>query len=152
MMRQFEVRPCTIVTETVDIKAGSLRFALDCAQPGDTIFFSQELVGDTIILQDTLSISKDVTLLNTNAGEIVIMAPGITQLITVELAANVQMKNLTFISGNGTTGRAFVNHGSLTLDDIIVYDHVVPPSIGNLILNQGFLTVKDNVQLLYLSQ
>jgi hypothetical protein len=149
-MRQFEVRPCTNVTETLDWKAGSLRFAIDCAQPGDTVFISDNLVGDTIRLEDTIGISKDITIWNTNIGEVTIAAPGVDHLFTISDVASVKMNHLSMVAGNGSSGRVVVNYGSLEIENSKFYDNIVEPTLGSLILNQGFLTVKENVQLLFI--
>ena len=45
MMRQFEVRTCQHVSNTADSGPGSFRYAVNCASPGDTIFFDSALVG-----------------------------------------------------------------------------------------------------------
>lgn len=144
MMRQFEVMPCVIVTKKVDGGPGSLRYAIDCAQPGDTIRFLSELAGDTIMVDSPLVIDKNLIIDNTLPGIVTINGQDVNQLLTITVASNVSLRNINLISGNGITGRAISNQGNLTLDGITIFENPTFPQTGNMILNNGLLTIKSN--------
>ena len=148
MMRQFEVRPCILVTNTVDGGPGSLRYAIDCAQSGDTIRFLSAVTGDTIQLDSSIVIDKDLVIENNNVGIVTVSAQNISQLITINANTEVTLKNINFISGNGTSGRAFINYGNLTLDGISIYENQSMPPTGNIILNNGLLSIRDNCNIM----
>lgn len=148
MMRQFEVSPCILVTNTVDGDPGSLRYAIECAQPGDTIRFLPSMTGDTIQLDSSIIIDKDLVIENTHAGIVTVSAQNISQLFTITVNSEVTLKNINFLSGNGASGRAFINNGNLTLDGISIFEHPSMPPTGNVILNNGFLSIRDNCNIM----
>ncbi|HLF64320.1 MAG TPA: multicopper oxidase domain-containing protein [Saprospiraceae bacterium] len=152
MMRQFDLRPCTDVTNTASSGPGSLRYAIDCAEAGDTILFDISLVGDTIHLADSLLVDKDLRIDNTHAGAITISGQGIAHLLVIGAGSGVGLKHLDLISGSGTNGRALINHGTLLLDDVTIYDSVIDPMSGNTILNNGELIAKNNCSVLFLQE
>ncbi|HSF88740.1 MAG TPA: multicopper oxidase domain-containing protein, partial [Saprospiraceae bacterium] len=148
MMRQFEVRPCILVTDSLGSGPGSLPYAIECAQAGDTIYFDPSIAGKTINLQDTLRIDKDVTILNTHAGTITISGQNTLYSIVISQEANVSMGHINLISGSGNSGRAVVNYGYLTLEGVTIFDSVVEAQTGDVILNQGLLMIRGNCQIL----
>ena len=144
MMRQFEVRPCTLVTSILDDLPGSLRYAISCAQPGDTIRFLQTIIGDTIILDSSILIDKNLVIDNTFSGLVTISGENIDNVFEVEDSTDVVLKDLDIIAGNDTIGRGIINHGNLTLDGITVFDNPSLPLTGNVISNYGTLTIIGN--------
>jgi spore coat protein A len=147
MMRQFEVRPCILVTQTTDGGPGSLRYAIECAQSGDTILFSEELVGDTIVLLDSILLDKNLSLWNHHNGPITIDASGIIDPITILTNAEVELINLTLISGVGNSGRAITNYGFLLLNNIKIFDDILMLDSGIVLLNKNYLFAADTVGL-----
>jgi spore coat protein A len=144
MMRQFQVRPCTLVTKTIDNEAGSLRYAINCAQPNDTIKFLPALAGDTIHLDDTLLVDKSLIFYNTSTIPVTLSGVTNDRLLVIAVGSTVSFKHLNLISGHGVNGRAIHNRGNLSLDDVSIFDHASVPGIGNAILNTGVLMIKNN--------
>ena len=144
MMRQFEVMPCQLVTDTTDEGPGSLRYAIDCARDGDTILFQSNLAGDTIVLTDSLMISKNIVILNTHEMAIAINAENIAKAIHISAGKNVTMSHLDILSGTGSQGRGITNYGNLTLDLMKVMDSTGSIGSGNLVFNKGFLLINSN--------
>jgi spore coat protein A len=152
MMRQFDLRMCTDVTNATNAGPGSLPYAIDCAESGDTILFDMSVVGDTIYLTDSIVIDKDLTIENTHAGAITISGQNINNLFVIGSGSDLNLNHLDLISGTGTNGRALINHGNLSLDDVTIYDSVTDPMTGNTILNNGVLTTKHNCRILILQE
>ncbi|HEY3387655.1 MAG TPA: multicopper oxidase domain-containing protein, partial [Saprospiraceae bacterium] len=149
MMRQFEVRPCIIVSEIVGEEPGSLPYAIHCANEGDTIFFSPEIAGDTIVVLDSLLIDKTLTVWNNNSASVTINGTGTSTLMVVNPEVQVTLKNFNLIGGTGESARAIQNYGQLILEDMNIYDSVLNPFSGSTIGNTGILEVKGNCGLYF---
>lgn len=147
MMRQFDVVPCQIVSNTSEDEPGSFRYAIDCAKDGDTIFFQADLAGETILLEDSLVISKNITILNTHTETITINGENEQHALRINSGKTVNLVHLDIISGSTGHGRAITNQGNLTLDQIRILDSTAGAGTGSLISNQGLLTIKNNSAL-----
>jgi spore coat protein A len=147
MMRQFEVRPCLEVTNTDISGPGSLAYAIDCANEGDTIYFASQLAGDTIILDDTLTIRKSITIFNTLPSAVTISGQDINHLMLIGPGSNVNLTNLTLISGMGDSGRGIINQGNLSLEDVTIFDNITLPVTGHVVWNTGLLMIKNNCSI-----
>ncbi len=149
MMRQFDVQPCLRVSHTADAGPGSLRFAIACAQPGDTVYFAQDLANDTIFLLSNLVIDKDISIAFQHPGTVVINGQQTDQLLQIAQDAHVMLSTLDLIAGNGTSGRAIVNYGHLMMDQITIYDHPMAQT-GHAILNVGSMSINNTCKILFL--
>lgn len=136
---------CHIVISTADSGLGSLRNAIACSMPGDTIRFAFSLAGDSILLvTQTIDIDKNLSILAKKDFSISINGAGIERVFDVFANHNASIEGLILIEGYGTTGSAIINHGSLKLKNLQVYSQS-----GNLstsqILNMGSLVIDGNV-------
>jgi hypothetical protein len=148
MMRQFEVIPCQWISKTIGTGPGTLQYALDCAENGDTLFFAPALAGDTIVLSDSLLIEKDIVILNSNINAVSINGLNTTHAFHIATGHIVELKNLHILSGTGVQGRAIINQGNLTLDHISILDSTGGLPGGYLMVNHGLLTIKNNCSFL----
>lgn len=147
MMRQFEVMPCQLVSNTIDAGPGSFRYALDCASDGDTIRFHSDLAGDTIHLTDSILIAKNIVILNTHTNAVTIDGQNIQRAIRIAAGHTVSLVHLDLIAGTASQGRAITNQGNLTLDQIQIMDRPGGAGTGSLVWNQGLLILKNNCGL-----
>ncbi|MEP6795861.1 MAG: multicopper oxidase domain-containing protein, partial [Saprospiraceae bacterium] len=147
MMRQYEVVPCQLVTKTINAGPGSLRYAIDCAENGDTIFFDNSIAGDTIILNDPLLLNKNIFIINTNANAVTINGQNTMHLLQITSGSNITMEHFQIISGMGTYGRAIINDGNLILDNISILDSTGGLNGGYTVSNHGLLTLKHNCNI-----
>ncbi len=136
---------CRIVINTADSGMGSLRNAIACAMPGDTIRFAFSLSGDSILLvTQTLNIDKDLSIMAKKDFSISINGEGIERIFDVFANQNASIEGLILIEGTETAGSAILNHGSLKLKNLLVFSQA-----GNLstsqILNMGSLVIEGNV-------
>jgi len=134
-----EVPACSgIVTNINDSGPGSLRFAIDCAEPGDTITFDPSLLNQVIHLTSTkIVISKNIYIHSSLVPRIMIYSdvPGAFEISS---GFNVEMKNIEITSGlTGTLGAGIENHGQLVLWDVCVYRNPLLPPANHLIHNSG---------------
>jgi hypothetical protein len=147
MMRQFEVKPCILVTNTDDDGPGSLRYALDCALPGDTIAFATELAGDTIFLEDSIRIGKHVSIVNTHAQRITVSAANQLHLFHITGTGVVHLEQLNLVAGLAEIGRGLLNEGTLVLREITLMDSMPFPAAGHPVDNKGMLLIRGSVDL-----
>ena len=138
-----------LVNTTADSGTGSLRDALACAAPGDTIFFAPQLAGDTILITSVpLMIDTDVTLWNTVAPQIVIRSE-VAGAVIITSGTNALVHNLTLVSGPTGNPAALDNSGELILDDVTIRPHPALDLNGTyLVRNAGMLTVRGTTQVL----
>ena len=134
---------CTnVVSNTNDSGFGSLRDAIDCANPGDTITFGAAIFGQQINLTSQLAIVKNLVFLSDPGEQITVSASGITRAFSVASGVSTEMKGFSILAGTGPAGAGIFNRGNLQLTDMII-----TPVSGfgdNLIQNLGFVTVKGN--------
>jgi len=148
MMRQYELNSCLLVTNTDDSGPGSFRYAVLCATDGDTIQFHTRLAGDTIRLDSTLVLDKDL-IIDNSIGTLVVSGVNTTHVFSIGFGEEVVLRHLDLISGSGPEGRALINYGDLYLDDITIYQSVLDPMNGNTILNLGTLTTQGNCSFFF---
>jgi len=149
MMRQFEVVPCQLVSKTIGTGPGSLRYALDCAENGDTLFFASTLEGDTLVLMDSILIDKDIVFLNSNTGAVIINGQNTMCPFRRASGHTVEFTNLHILSGTGGQGRGITNQGNLTLNHVHLLDSTGGMPGGYLMVNHGLLTLKNNCSFLF---
>lgn len=135
---------CRYVMNTSDNGTNSLRSAINCAAPGDTILISPNLYGSTINLtSNTLNINKNINVIVNPNKELTVAANGNFAVFTIQNNNNVILDNLTLIAGNGpnNNGRAVMNSGNLTLKNITIIDNNLQNG-GSSVMNEGSLQVQ----------
>lgn len=126
------------VTNTDDSGAGSLRDAIADAHPGDTINFS---VTGTIILNSTLSITRDLTIAGPGASSLAISGNNLVRVFYVS-SGQVNISGLTIEDGNvSSLGGGIFNAGTLALTSSAILHNT-----GNVggIWNDGTLTLTSS--------
>jgi len=127
-----------IVTNTNDANYGSLRFIIDCANPGDTIRFHSLLTGATIWLtSQRINITKNLYIISTLSPRLTIGSMT-TDLFTVSSNVTIEFEGLNLTSGNvsGQEGAVFDNFGVLKLKNMTMARNPSFPSAVRMIRNQ----------------
>ena len=111
------------VTNTNDNGLGSLRNAIETAQPGDIIQFDASLAGQTITLTSgQLEIDKSLTIDGQNAPDLIISGNQTNRVFDIQIDANFQspavsLKNLIIADGKAqgpvTEGTLVAHFGRL---------------------------------------
>ncbi|MEM9547556.1 MAG: hypothetical protein AAGA77_16365, partial [Bacteroidota bacterium] len=118
----FDFPGCTFVVNTDDNGFGSLRYAINCASPGDTIEFSPLLINDTIALTSTnLEVTQDLFINGNKAAELTVDASLLNRAFKMG-ANSLTIKGLRIIVGTEASGGAVLSSGMLTLMDVDIYD------------------------------
>lgn len=145
----FAFPGCTFVVNTMDNGFGSLRYAVDCAQPGDTIIFSPVLLNKTIGLASApVSIGKNLSLLENEDLNIVIDASVIERAFFIQTGAEVLIQGLKIIVGAASEGSGLQNEGLLTLVDLQLLN-VSPAQSALENRGTGTITIEGMVRVLH---
>lgn len=140
---------CIACTGTVSTKfdnvEGSLRWEIYCAQPNDVINFSTSLTNDTLQVSNSpLIINKNLSILQNANSKLNIKSVGSNRLFDVLPGKSFSIKDINLYPGIGIHGRAIRNQGTLTLNNVSIYDHNLS---GSTILNSGILNSFGSVYL-----
>jgi hypothetical protein len=112
------------VTTNADSGAGSLRAALAAAAADDTIDFDAALHGQTIVLQSTLSVTKNLTITGPGASRFTIDGNHAVQVFSMG-NTTVAISGLTIANGNaGSNGGGIYSNGALTVTDCTLSGNV----------------------------
>ncbi len=148
-------KKCTIVTNTNDSGSGSLREAIECAMPGDTITFSESINDGVIVISTTpITIDKELTIFSDASQNITVssVTPQTASLPCVFIIDSgndrVDMIGYEIIGGFGPDGSVIKNNGSLLLDNMTLTNDGLT-NINSTVLNMlnASLTIRDLVEL-----
>jgi len=126
-----------IVTNTNDDGYGSLRYIIECADPGDTITFSSSLWGQVIHLTSTrIIIDKDLHIQSTLILPRIMIYSDVPGAFMIPAGRNVEMKNIEITSGIiGMPGAGVENYGNLTIEDFCVFRNPLLPTTEYVLYN-----------------
>ncbi|MDR3577870.1 MAG: choice-of-anchor Q domain-containing protein [Anaerolineaceae bacterium] len=134
----------TVVLNTNDDGAGSLRYILAHAPVGSTITFDPAAFKtvQTITLNSPIILSQSVILQGPGASMVLIDANRASRLFTVNSGISVNLSGLTLQNGYSLAGGggAILNLGTLTVGSS-VFSANIGFSYGGAILNKGVLAV-----------
>ena len=146
----FDFPGCTFVVNADDDGFGSLRYAIDCAAPGDTIDFSPLLIQDSIVLTTgKIDIIKDLFVNGIKTAQLTVDA-SLAQRAFKTGSNTITIKGLKIIVGTEPLGGAIQNNGMMTLMDIDIYDptsnatSVIENAIGGTLTIRGSVTIQEN--------
>ncbi len=107
---------CRIVRNANDSGVSSLREAISCAQPGDTITFDHVTLYDTIeVTSEPLLIDKDIILWNTDPDSVTIDGVNLPLVIDIVSGVTVTIVGVHLSNENDTGQFVIRNQGSLSL-------------------------------------
>lgn len=146
-----ESRAATLtVTSTLDDDSpGTLRQAIDDADPGDTIDFAPALDGATITfadLQPPLPVAKAVTIVGPPNG-ITIDADGKDRVLDVTASGIVNFSNVTFTNGHTSSGGGAIGMtgtGTLNLTNVTIKDSDTVQDGGGISVRSGTVNITDS--------
>ena len=112
----FQIVPCTNVTEASNTGEGSLRNAIDCSTSNSTITFESNI--DNITLTQPIDISKNIELDGSNTTLPTINGANVMNpyIFKINPNVNVTFKNLNILTN--TTSNAIFNEGNLIINNV----------------------------------
>jgi hypothetical protein len=139
----------TLATPDSAATAGTLRWAVDSAQNGDTITFSNSLSGDTITLNATLTINHNYTITGLGAGNLSISGNNACEVFSIPYGITSAISGLTIkqgeFQGSGGGGSGIDSFGNLTLNNDAVSNNGFANNTsvyaGGGILNGGTMSI-----------
>ena len=141
----FTSSECTFVINTDDAGFGSLRYAIGCAQVGDTIHFSPAIFNQVITLtSDKLDIGKSLIIESDVSDNILINANSVSKGFDIGSNVQVEISGLSIIVGNDF-GSGISNRGMTTLVNMRLINS--NPNLTPMIHNLGTITVKGFLRL-----
>ncbi|MFT4533213.1 MAG: hypothetical protein ACJA1A_002733 [Saprospiraceae bacterium] len=146
----FDFPGCTFVVNKNDDGFGSLRYAIDCAAPGDTIEFSPLLQQESIVLTTgKIDIVKDLYVNGIKAAELTVDANQASRAFMTG-ANNITIKGLKIIVGSDPSGGAIQNNSLMTIMDVDIYDptgnatSVIETTMSGSLTIRGTVTIQEN--------
>lgn len=131
------VQAATLVVENAnDSGTYSLRWAVNNANPGDTIVFESSLSGSTITLTSgEIVIDKALTITGLGANHLAISGANNSRVFNVRHGATVTISGVTIrdgvAGGSRPQGGGVKNAGTLTMTDCILTNNTVPSGSGS---------------------
>lgn len=123
--------PSTIVMNTADSGAGSLRTIIADACSGNTITFSNTLLNQTILLTGPqIDINKNLIIDGLGMDQLTISANGTHRHFNHLAGFTSTIKNLKLTEGNSgaNAGNCITNQGNLTLQNILLLRQAAAPN------------------------
>lgn len=138
---------CGVIIQNMqDTGVGSLRYLIGCNDQGGSLLFDPAISGQTIILQSPLDINKDYSLLNFSNEKMSIAGFNANKLFTVHSDNTFYLEKLKIYAPQSPLhGSAFLNMGSLILNDVEIFNH--PLNQNGPLYNTGILHVRNNVSI-----
>ncbi len=141
---------CKFVSSLEDSGPGSLREAVNCAEIGDTIFFSNFLENEEISLSSgPILIDRALTFSHPRPGLITVAASDATRVFEIVPHANgVVVENLNLKSGTALSGNTILNSGQLKLINTQIIDISEPGDSESTVINKGSIEILGNNALI----
>ncbi len=117
----YKCSDCLIVYSKLDAGQGSLREAILCASPNDTIRFASNLKMDTISINSSeLVVDKFLNILSQPEIGITVSGSATDRVFNVLSGNEVLIEGLSMIGGSGAEGDCILNLGELTLENLTI--------------------------------
>jgi len=149
---EFTTGCSTVVMNTNENGAGSLRDIISCAPAGATITFDNILTGQTILVGSSqITLDKSLNISGLGINNLILSGNDDYRIFHVETGKTVKIEKMSLIDGNSVpSGGAILNEGNLTLKDVRFQNNIgngVPNAIvnasGAAITIQGSVEVKN---------
>ena len=132
-----------VVSNTNDSGEGSLRQGMDVIADGGTITFEPDLAGETITIVERLEVTKKMTIDAVDAPGLAISGGTKTQILYVEPAGELTLRNLTIRDGwDGGGGAGIENDGIVNIFNSTFTNNVA--DYGGAIENYGTMLIKNS--------
>lgn len=119
-------------------ETGSLRAAVNCVSPGDTITFAPFMANKIITLIGGLVINKDLCIDGISTDYVTITTNDLSTPLVIT-NNTVSLHNLNFIPVNNSQAKVILNNGNLTLHNITMADNIATNT--PTLLNNGTVNI-----------
>ncbi len=126
---------------------GSLKRQILCADPVDVITISSNVFSESITLDSTIIIDKEL-IIDPGAGNVFnIVSNEGGPIFNIAASGSLELNNVNMISGESDPGGAIINNGILILKDVDINENENNPGASGLIQNNGQLIIRGNSNL-----
>ena len=127
---------------------GSLRSAIECATEGDVIFFLTLVKGDTLLLDDSLTIDKDLIIEGFSDIPIHVLSSSDEYTLRLD-GKELTIKNLIIDVQDNGANRIIDNLGNLTLENFKIIDRRMGAALPTIVNHpMATMDVKGLVEVL----
>ena len=123
---------------------GSLKNQILCADPIDVIAISSSIFTDSIYLDSTILIDKELIIDPGTGNEINIFSNDNGPIFIIGATGSLELNHLNLISGENDPGGAIINNGTLILKDVNVFESEDNTTPTGLILNSGQMFIRGD--------
>jgi uncharacterized repeat protein (TIGR01451 family) len=127
---------------------GSLKQQIICADPTDVIAIGANVFTESITLNSTIIIDKNLIIDPGVGNDISIISNEDGPIFNITGVGSLDLNNLSLLSGEMSTGGAIVNDGILILKDVNVIENINTPNPESLIQNNGTLQVSGETRII----
>ncbi|RMG28133.1 MAG: T9SS C-terminal target domain-containing protein, partial [Bacteroidetes bacterium] len=164
--------PRNFIDEVADGAEGGLRRQIELAHAGDTLYFSQQLNGNTLLLEPDMGqeifIDKPLVLLGPGADQLTLAVNSSpsrpARMFHIDACVDVHISGLTLSGGMApfegpqtdyfSRGGGIWNEGNLSLEEVGMTQHVAPTENGRggAIYNDSSATLSLSRSALYVNR
>lgn len=144
------INGCTPSTKMVtssadDGTSGTLGYEIENACEGDIIEFSPSLVGSTITLTSEIVVAFDLEMSGLGKNSLTISGGSNNRIFNVNQGVSMSISDVALEDGYALTeGGAFINHGTVTLDNV-KFEGNMSGASAQAFSNQGIIIVEAGV-------
>jgi hypothetical protein len=140
--------PCNLVTNTNESGPGSFLYALDCVQPGDTIFFSSNIANQVIDLTQTfVVIDEPLSMIAAPVDNISVCGLSTDRVFDIRSGGVAFIEGIHIISGLSPNASAILNAGTVILKDVLISPHPNLTPNAVFIENTGSIEIRNSVDM-----
>ena len=135
------------VTKINDDGWGTLRRQILCADPIDVISVSQSLNLDTVSINSTILITKDLTIDIGVGNTFSVQVNGTGPVFKIDALGKLDLNRMDILGGTQDPGGAIINDGILILKNVNIYENTGTLNPAGILLNNGQLMIQGNSNL-----
>jgi PKD repeat protein len=138
-----------MVNNAFDSGSGSLRHCVENAEDGQMITFDPSIQNtEIVLLSGAIAVDNTIDIMSIEANNIGISAAGMSRALDIAAGKNVHIMGLIIRAGTASSGRGIRNMGTLTLENVDIYDNNAMAGTGSLIENTGNITILGDCNFL----
>ncbi|NNF34713.1 MAG: hypothetical protein HKN68_11415 [Saprospiraceae bacterium] len=138
-----------MVTSTADTGMGTLRHCVENSVDGQMITFDPSIQNtEILLLTGAIAVDNTIDIMSIEENNIGISASGMSRALDIAQGKNVHIAGLIIRAGTASSGRGIRNMGTLTLENVDIYDNNAMAGTGSLIENMGDITILGNCNFL----
>jgi len=129
-------------------KYGSLKQQILCADPVDVITIGMDVYNQSITLDSTIIIDKELIIDPGLGNNVTIISNQDGPIFNIAMNGSLDLNYLNLFSGEANSGGAIINNGALILKNVQVKGNANTSNAEALILNNGDMKVSGDTEII----